>query len=193
MAEYEHEIAQIRTIAIDQIINTSEESIVRVVGMLTQKRVIQGKSGRRFVVFTLEDVNHKIEITAFSRVFEKHVDILINDSILIVQGKWQIDRFNNQPRILADDIHEINHFRSTHAKLLRIQLNEDNYPKDFDLKLKRALKDKKSGQTRLIIDYKHGKTKTTLSLAEQYNIKLHPHVLEEIQSIVHEDNTVIIY
>lgn len=64
--------------------------VVRLGGMITEAKRITTKKGDTMCFVTLEDFTASLEVTVFPRVFYQHVNMLVPDTPIVVQGRADI-------------------------------------------------------------------------------------------------------
>jgi DNA polymerase-3 subunit alpha len=75
---------------------------VRVAGEVIAIRPYQTRSGKAMGFVTMEDLQGKIELVLFSRIWKQVVDWIEVDSIVVATGK--VDRERGEPKILVDNM-----------------------------------------------------------------------------------------
>ncbi|MDD3411268.1 MAG: DNA polymerase III subunit alpha [Eubacteriales bacterium] len=76
---------------------------VRMAGILTQSRGKLTKKGAMMGFITLEDLSGQIEGLVFPKVYERYVEELEQDALVIVQGKLSF-REEEEPKLLVDTV-----------------------------------------------------------------------------------------
>ena len=66
--------------------------VVMLAGIVSDLRVINGNRGR-VAIFKLDDKSDVIEAVANEELLNLHKELLVDDELLILQGKVQLDRF----------------------------------------------------------------------------------------------------
>ena len=105
----------------ESLLNEKEEpykglksgDIVTCGGVIANIKAIQTKSGGRMAFLTIEDLTGSFEVVVFPKVFDKFKDLLLNDSLVAIRGRFTL-RDGERPSISADNI-----------ELLDNQENED--------------------------------------------------------------------
>jgi DNA polymerase-3 subunit alpha len=85
-----------------QLSEASPNERVRVAGLITYIRPHQTKKGKPMAFVTLEDVQGKIEVVIFPKTWERVIDIVEFDKIVLVEGR--VDLYAAEPKVLADMI-----------------------------------------------------------------------------------------
>ena len=75
---------------------------VKIAGLVTGVRRILTKTKSQMAVVLLEDLHGSIEAVLFPRVYDRAVEILREDAILIVEGK--LDTRSDRPQVVADRV-----------------------------------------------------------------------------------------
>lgn len=93
---------------------TEEKEGVRVkIGGIIEgtRRIFTKKSGNEMAFLTIGDEKGlSIECIVFPRIFQQHKNLLVKDSVIVIEGK--IDTKNDKPTIIAEKITTTNHFSS---------------------------------------------------------------------------------
>ena len=92
-------------------INDSGQSLrdgdwVVIGGVITSKKVKATKNSKIMAFVTLEDLHGTIEILVFPVIYEKLMDVLHEDNVLIVKGRLSL-REDQEPKIICEDAHPI--------------------------------------------------------------------------------------
>lgn len=78
--------------------------IVTCGGVISTLKTIQTKSGGRMAFLTIEDLTGSFEVVIFPKLFDKVKDILIEDSLVGLKGKFTV-RDGHAPSITAENIY----------------------------------------------------------------------------------------
>jgi DNA polymerase-3 subunit alpha len=85
-----------------QLSEASPDERVRVAGLITRVRPHQTKTGKAMGFVTLEDVQGNIELVIFPRTWDKVVEMIEPDRVVVVDGR--VDAASGEPKILVDTI-----------------------------------------------------------------------------------------
>jgi DNA polymerase-3 subunit alpha len=101
-------------------------------GMITKIRYNLTKTGRnagsKMAVFTLEDLQGRVEVVMFPDVLNKFNDVLVADTIVFVKGK--LDYRRERPNILAVELITLDQVREKLAAKVRIRLDAKKVTKE---------------------------------------------------------------
>ena len=126
------------TISIYSTRNTSEmarangEKQIVIGGMVTRIRFNVTKSGRnagsKMAVFTLEDLQGRVEVVVFPEVLNRYSDILLPDKVVFVKGKADYRR--ETPNIIAEEVVALENVREKLAAKVRLKLDARDVTKE---------------------------------------------------------------
>jgi len=85
-----------------QLGEATHEEPVRIAGLITAVRPYLTKAGKQMGFVTLEDIQGNIELVLFPRTWEKTRALLVEDQIIVVDGK--VDTSNTPPKVLVDAV-----------------------------------------------------------------------------------------
>ena len=94
---------------------------VLLAGIVTDPRVVNGQRGR-VVIFKLDDGTEAVEAVAQDEVFEERRDLMAEDTLLIVQGKVQPDRFSGGLRLNISQVWDLAAARARFGRHLSVDL-----------------------------------------------------------------------
>lgn len=77
-------------------------------GVISSLRALQTKSGGRMAFMNIEDLTGSFEVVVFPKAYEKFRDILFNDNLVAIKGKFTV-RDGVKPSISADVIEVLQH------------------------------------------------------------------------------------
>ncbi|MFU8861606.1 MAG: DNA polymerase III subunit alpha [Cyclonatronaceae bacterium] len=135
----------------DSLGSLGDRHSVSVAGIITAVKQVRDKKGRPFSFMTLEDEFNSAEVIAFSDSYDKFMNLISVDNIVVVDGN--VDTRGGIPKIIARSFDRVENLREKNqAKIrLRIQLHTSELS-DQDLQeLAETLKSSK-GQTMVAFD-----------------------------------------
>ena len=89
---------------------------------MTDPRVVNGARGRE-LIFKLDDGSEAIEAVANEEMFAERRELMLEDALLIVQGKVQPDRFSGGLRLNVAQVWELAEARARFGRHLAVDLN----------------------------------------------------------------------
>lgn len=116
----------------------------------------------------LDDGTARLEVAVFDNLYNQVASRLVNDEILVIRGKVEVDDFRGGFRMVADQILEVDEARSRFAQRLEIEVTDAGV--DFDRDLAAALHPYRNGQTPIIVRYQNQRAQALLKLGEEWLI-----------------------
>ena len=86
-----------------------ERQLVRIGGLVSSAKRIATKKGDTMCFIELEDYTHSVEVVVFPGVFYPHVNLLVPDAALVVQGR--VNFTDDGVKVLADTITSLDDYR----------------------------------------------------------------------------------
>ena len=128
----------------------------RVAGLVVELRTRQTKQGKTMGFAMLDDRTGRLEVAAFSGIFDKYRNLLSKDTILIAEGSLAIDDFSNSLRMTAETLYSMEDARELFARsiVLTIDLGNSDLAKDWLSRLRETLTPFRGGQCPVQIDYR---------------------------------------
>ncbi len=72
-------------------------------GAISQIKLHLSKSGKRMAFGVIEDLFGSIEVVAFPNVYEKYKDLLVQDNLVKIKGKYSV-RVGQKPSVMIDSV-----------------------------------------------------------------------------------------
>ncbi|MGB9856940.1 MAG: DNA polymerase III subunit alpha [Dictyoglomaceae bacterium] len=118
-------------INIDDLLEMDNGSYVVISGILKNLREVIDRKNQKMLFATLEDLTGEVDLTIFSSVYNTHKNLLIEGKKVIVSGKLENSKEEDERiKIIVDDIEDLE------GKVLIIKLNsaKTDYRLIFDIK-----------------------------------------------------------
>jgi DNA polymerase III subunit alpha len=168
------------------------KKMILIAGLIAGIKVIYTKSGNKMAIVTLEDTSSRIEITFFSDLYQKSLELLAEGKILVVSGQVEIDDFTGNQRMRALEVMNFEKARNTYAQGLMLKLQREKIPEDFLIKLKTYAK-KYRGKSKIYFQYQNEKASAVFSLGEEWKVMLDDEFLALLKSDLGEENVLVCY
>jgi len=110
-----------------------------VLGMIKNVRSLVTRKGDRMAFAVLEDFNGTVELTIFSRTYEKYGHLLVEDAILGVIGKVDLSR--DKPQIKVDEIKIPGELKIIGVPEIHIELVDNEYSEEDLIDLRSFFQD----------------------------------------------------
>ncbi|MEE9424979.1 MAG: DNA polymerase III subunit alpha [Methylococcales bacterium] len=174
--QYQSELSQFVSSKITNLelpTQSRESRSFRIAGLIMEQRIRQTKRGANFCNIILDDSSARIEIAVFSKVYEQYSEILVKDTIIIVEGNMGFDDYNGQPRLSVEKIYTVEQARTAFARQLVIDWSKQSVnPErtDFVNQLSAIITPFKGGKCPILIDYQNTRTRGRIALGEAWNV-----------------------
>ena len=165
---------------INEKLNFTDEQNVKIAGIITSVKKKYTKNNKIMVFLTIEDLYGLAEIIVFEPTYLKSQDLLIEENIIIIDGRLSI-REDDTTKIIA---REIKNFEETKPKMLI--LNITNLSEEQKAKLRGAIKFFNGEQNNISVSIKVGED---LKLCGA--IYLNEEILKIFEEIVGKENCII--
>lgn len=146
----------------------------RVAGLIVEMRTRQTKQGKMMGFATLDDRTGRLEVAAFSGIFDKYRDLLSKDNLLVAEGSLSMDDFTNSLRLTAEKLYSMDQARESFAKGIFLDWfsNNRHLEHQFIESLRTILKPFSGGLCPINIHYSTPTAKALVQLGEEWRV--HP-------------------
>ncbi len=169
-----------------------KERIVVVAGLVVGLSVRSGSSGR-FAFVTLDDRTGRLDVGVFGEEYESYSDLLIKDSLLVIEAGISIDHFSGRQRVNARRIFSIEQARSQFAHDLELTVSNEGSLNGFIGELEHILKPFRQGGCRINIRYRNRRAQARLALGETWRVRPSDELLHRLQQLAGDNNVRLRY
>lgn len=113
------EVRRFARLPIEDLVDSREPQLLA--GIVTDPRVVNGARGR-VLIFKLDDGSEAIEAVANEEMFAERRELMLEDALLIVQGKVQPDRFSGGLRLNVAQVWDLAEARARFGRHLAVDL-----------------------------------------------------------------------
>ncbi len=176
IAEYEAELKHITHGTIAGMSADAERSKGklegRVAGLIIELRTRQTKQGKTMGFATLDDRTGRLEVAAFSKVYEQYRDILSKDTLLVAEGGLNMDEFSGMLRVTAEKLYTIEQAREMFARSIQLTLNGNDASDQprFIEQLAEILKPYCGGVCPVTVRYRSDRAKASIQLGDDWRV-----------------------
>jgi DNA polymerase-3 subunit alpha len=103
-----------------ELVESREPQLIA--GIVAAVRIVQGQRGRVAIV-TLEDRSGTLETVVNERLLDTVRALLVDDELLVVQGRAQADRFSGGVRFNVDAVWTLEQTRARLGRRIRVRVN----------------------------------------------------------------------
>ena len=157
-------------------------------GIVSGLRLQQTRRGRMAVI-TLDDGSAQIELTVFNEEYEKSRQWIVEDELLVVQGKASLDEYSGNVRVSGEELFNFAQARSRFAD--QLSLNCDD--KVTVAQLQEILAPWREGGCKVLINYNNSVARCQLYLGESWQVTLDESLLNDLRSALGEENVTVVY
>ncbi|MCQ8102933.1 DNA polymerase III subunit alpha [Methylomonas sp. SURF-2] len=145
----------------------------RVAGLVVDIRTRQTKQGKMMGFATLDDRTGRLEVAAFSGIFDKYRDLLCKDSVLVAEGSLAMDDFSNSLRMTAEKLYSMEEAREMFARGIVLNWDAAQFPEPsaFVDRLKQILLPFRGGDCPVAIEYAADSARASLQLGDDWRVR----------------------
>ncbi|HFD13133.1 MAG TPA: DNA polymerase III subunit alpha, partial [Crenotrichaceae bacterium] len=190
--QYQAELKQFISSKINNLelpTQSRETRFFRIAGLIMELRIRQTKRGANFCNLILDDNTARIEIAVFSKTYEQYSDLLVKDTIIVVEGNMGFDDYNGQPRLNVDKIYTVEQARTALAKQLVIYWTKqsvDPERTDFVDQLSTILAPYRGGSCPILVDYQNTCTRGRIAFGKAWKVVPSDQLLAQLKETVGE-------
>lgn len=170
LQRYQEELKHFVTNQLGELNPNRSKSVV-IAGWVVGLRVLQTKRGDRMAIMTLEDRTTRLELAVFSEAYAEYKDLLIKDTLLIVEGEVSIDEFTGSNRVMARRILDITRAREMHAQRLLLKIQAEKVNSSLLTQLQLTMSPYCPGRCPVFIEYQREEVRVELALGNQWRVQ----------------------
>jgi DNA polymerase-3 subunit alpha len=181
--QYEQELKNFTSGKIAKLIEDAEKSRnkmdAKIAGFLVN---IQKYDNR--AILTLDDRSARLEITAYSEVYEKYRNLLSKDSLLVIDISFPVKNEYSNSRPTVKAIYDMEQARATFANGLFFEWSVQHNPcstLEFMQTLREILVPFRGGECRLIMRYVSANAVANLVLGDEWKVHVSDELLVRLQ------------
>ncbi len=167
---------------------TERKKTLRVAGWLIDVRVKNTQRGR-MAFLSLDDNTARIDIKVYSEVYNQASELLVKDTLLIIEGSVRSDDYTGGYSMTAQSVSTLEIARENLAKSLEI--NVSNTSDNLAEKIVNILTPHCDGKCPVIIHYKRQDARVDLQL--NWRIKPDASLVDQLKDLLGEDQVKVIY
>jgi DNA polymerase-3 subunit alpha len=161
---------------------------VLLAGIVSGLRLQQTRRGRMAVI-TLDDGHAQVELTVFNEEYERNRPWIVEDQLLVVQGKASLDEYSGNVRVNGEELYDFEQARSHFAK--HLLLSCDGSVRIAELA--GMLKPWSEGKCKVEIRYNNGSATCQLHLGEAWQVTLSEELLQNLRARLQYGNVQVVY
>ena len=173
------ELRQFTDATLAELKPTENKDIV-VAGLVAGMRTMQTRRGDRMAFITLDDATARMELAVFSDLYNECRNLLVKDTLLVVQGQVSVDEYTGGFKMRAEKIYGMDQARNLYARQLEIDVQAEELGNGFVRELQDVLQPAAHGPCPVIINYRNRQAEARLVLGEEWRIHVSGPLLERL-------------
>jgi DNA polymerase III subunit alpha len=189
--------AEVRKFAPNRIADLSSDSHGKhgnqvIVGLIMTTRTMNSRRGAMGIV-TLDDSSAQIEVTLFSEVFAEFRELLVKDTIVIVEGRVFTDDKTGKLAMRASSMRSLAAARQSRVSDLTIEVCAEKVNDKFAALLEKALAGAGGGSCPVSLMYRQPHNRARIRLGERWRVVPSDELIQELREVVGADSVALQY
>jgi DNA polymerase-3 subunit alpha len=189
--EYEREVRQFAKTPIADI--QPGKGNINIAGLIVAVRTMKNKKGNTMAFVTIDDRTARTEIAFFSDSYEQNRELLISDTILVVEGEVSIDDSSGSTKMRVNAAYDILSARMRHAKSLYLKVDEGVFVNGFLNELEQTLTPYKGEGCKVSIDYHRSDARSMIELGNDWQVKPTDELIQGLRYVLGDTNVKMRY
>ena len=163
---------------------------IMICGVLQGVRRVMTKRGKRLAIMTFEDTTGRLDVVAFSEVFEPQEAHAVVGNVLVVEGEIGQDNYTGGVKLTAIALHPIVHMRTRFAACLALTLTSADGP---NMPALQALLLSHPGECGVQVRYANDLAKASMNVSTQWRVAPHDALLEQLMELLEPSRVEVCY
>jgi DNA polymerase-3 subunit alpha len=177
--EYEKELRKFTSCRIADLRADGKKTQV-VAALVVAMRTMKTKRGDTMAILQLDDRSARIEATVFADVYNEHRDLLVKDSIVIIEGSVNPDEYSGGLSMRASSVRSLVQARQSYASELTIDLREEMVDAALARRLQQLLQHA-NGKCPVIFSYSQSNNSARIRLGESWRVSPSDELLQQLR------------
>jgi DNA polymerase-3 subunit alpha len=190
--EYEHEVRKFARTRIADLRGDKRGDQV-LVGLIVATRTMKTKRGDTMAILQLDDRSARIEVTVYAEIYNAHRELLVKDSIVIVEGAVAHDDYSGGLAMRVKEVRSLMQARESYASELTIEVRHDMVNERFTDDLERVLSGASGGRCPVALVYGGPTSKARVRLGERWQVKPSDELIQTLRERVGTDSVSLLY
>jgi DNA polymerase-3 subunit alpha len=179
---YADELSRLVDSSIRELKPASDKTVV-VAGLVIALRAMQTRRGDRMAFVTLDDRSGRLELAVFSDLFQESRELLVKDTLLVVEGNVSVDEYTGGFKMSAEKLYNMEQARAAFATRLVVEVDAARAGNGFVKELKTILSPATQGNCPVFLSYRNREASAEISLGEQWKIRPTRLMLEQLMAL----------
>jgi len=192
--EFEAEVKQVVSLRLGDLDASAEDlkrarrgNVKTIAGLVMGVRTRQTQRGETMAIVTLDDRTGRLEMTLFGEAYAEFKELIVPDTVIVVEAEMGWDDYNDRPRIRAQKVYTLVEARQALIKGIEFTVNHDQH-RHFMSQLKTLIRaDLEDNQgCQVWIHYTNDKANGLVQLDSQFRIPLEDDILHSLKTSLGE-------
>jgi len=134
-----------------------------------------------------------LELAVFADLFSSARDLLVKDTLLVVDGQLSVDEYTGGFKMRADRLYNMDQARAAFASRLVIDINAEQAGNGFVSELKQILGSSNSGGCPVYLNYRNKNAEAEILLGEEWAVNPTETVIERLEDLAGEHHVHVLY
>ena len=170
---------------------TSKDKTTVAVGLVLGVRVMVNKRGRKWALVTLDDKSARMDIRLFPDDYDRFVELLVSDAILVCSGQVSFDEYSGGITMSARDIMTVSDARENYVTSVDVNVNKAKVGEGFIAKFTDVLTPYKDGTCPIRLFYQRDEAKAMLELGVQWRVTPADPLLHELKTLLGDEDVAL--
>ncbi len=190
--EYEGEIRKFAKTRIADV-RADKSGSQCLAGLIIATRTMKTKRGDTMAIIQIDDRSARIEVTVYAEVYNEHRELLVKDSIVIVEGAVAHDDFSGGLAMRAKSVSSLLQARQLHASELRIEVRQDMLNPQFTDQLEKVLAEAGGGVCPVSLVYRQSANQAVIKLGANWQVVPNDELLQSLRDCVGREKVSLQY
>ncbi|KAA1192766.1 DNA polymerase III subunit alpha [Pseudohalioglobus sediminis] len=163
-----------------------------IAGLIMATRTMNTQRGT-MAVLTLDDSSAQMEVTLFSEVYGEYRELLVKDTIVIVEGRVQQDDRSGKPVMRAASVRSIDEARQNYASRLTLKLTGEAVTDSLTDRLAGILTTAGGGRCPVSLIYQQAGNKARVDFGERWRVVPSDELLQALRDELGADRVALEY
>lgn len=155
LKKYEEDILKLSNYNFDKTLYECNNAKIKLGGMLKSVSTKFDRKDHKFAFVTLESIKGSLKGIAFSSVYEKYQDLIVEDNIVFIEGKVDCKSKNKSGIVLINKVEPLKGLMEKKAKRVHISFSASQYKKETMQKFKK-IASQNTGKCELVFHINDG-------------------------------------
>ena len=189
--EYEAEVRKFAPVRIADLRDDKQGNQV-LAGLIMSARTMKTQRGT-MAILQLDDRSARIEVTVYSEAYNAHRELLVKDTIVIVEGRLAQDDFSGGLVMRAKEVRSLLNARQNYARELRIDVSEDMLCDNFSDRLESMLNSAAGGTCPVALVYHQQHNLARVQLGARWQVIPTDELIQSLRDCVGSERVSLQY